>query len=111
MHIIPLLAVGEMPWFTIIGGAVAIVIVFFIFLGIWASRYTKVGSDEVSSFSATTQGCGPGRHGARSRLPRGQGRRPLCVARVEESEVLSLELLTIDVQENTRKSIPAKACR
>ena len=36
-----------MPWFTIIGGAVAIVIVFFIFLGIWASRYTKVGPNEV----------------------------------------------------------------
>ena len=45
MHIIPILALGEMPWFTIIGGAVAIVIVFFIFLGIWASRYTKVGPD------------------------------------------------------------------
>ncbi|MCS7337857.1 MAG: hypothetical protein NZ739_06415, partial [Verrucomicrobiae bacterium] len=36
-----------MSWFTIIGGAVAIVIVFFLLAGIWASRYVKVGPNEV----------------------------------------------------------------
>jgi flotillin len=112
MHIIPMLAVGDLPWFTIIGGAVAIVIVFFIFLGIWASRYTKVGPNEVLVISGrkrkvvdpdgTTREVG-------FRVVKGGGRFVWPV--FEKVDVLSLELLTIDVQTPevyTSKGVPVK---
>ena len=36
---------GTKIW--IVGGVVAVLFVFFVFLGIWASRYTKVGPNQV----------------------------------------------------------------
>jgi len=45
-HII-LSAIEEIPWFSLIGGVGAIVLVIFIFAGIWASRYMKVGPNQV----------------------------------------------------------------
>ncbi len=47
MNLQPILAAGEIPWLTVIGAVGAIFIVFFIFAGIWASRYTKVGPNQV----------------------------------------------------------------
>lgn len=44
MNLTPLLALaGDLPWITIVLGVGALFVVFFIFAGIWASRYTKVG--------------------------------------------------------------------
>ena len=41
-------AAGEgLPLMQIIFGAGALLVVFFIFAGIWASRYTKVGPNQV----------------------------------------------------------------
>jgi uncharacterized membrane protein YqiK len=45
MNVIPLLA--EVPTLTIVVGVGAILFVFFIFVIIWASRYTKVGPNQV----------------------------------------------------------------
>ena len=42
-----LFADGVLPWFSLIGAVGAILLVIFIFAGIWASRYTKVGPNEV----------------------------------------------------------------
>jgi flotillin len=112
MHIIPMLAVGELPWFTIIGGAVAIVIVFFIFLGIWASRYTKVGPNEVLVISGRKRKVVDPDGTAREvgfRVVKGGGRFVWPV--FEKVDVLSLELLTIDVQTPevyTSKGVPVK---
>ena len=112
MHIIPMLAVGDLPWFTIIGGAVAIVIVFFIFLGIWASRYTKVGPNEVLVISGRKRKVVDPDGTAREvgfRVVKGGGRFVWPV--FEKVDVLSLELLTIDVQTPevyTSKGVPVK---
>ena len=112
MHITPILAAGDLPWFTIIGGAVAIVIVFFIFLGIWASRYTKVGPNEVLVISGRKRKVVDPDGTVREvgfRVVKGGGRFVWPV--FEKVDVLSLELLTIDVQTPevyTSKGVPVK---
>ena len=112
MQITSILAAANMPWFTIIGGAVAIVIVFFIFLGIWASRYTKVGPNEVLVISGRKRRQVDPDGTEREvgfRIVKGGGRFVWPV--FEKVDVLSLELLTIDVQTPevyTSKGVPVR---
>jgi flotillin len=112
MNIIPILAAGEIPWFTVIGGAVAILIVFFIFLGIWASRYTKVGPNQVLIISGRKNRIvdpDGTAHEIGFRVRKGGGTFVLPV--LEKVDILSLELLTIDVQTPevyTSKGVPVR---
>ena len=102
-----------MSWgpMTIIAVA-GIVLVIFIFLAIWASRYTKVGPNEVLVVSGR-------QHSHREldgtmqkrgfRIVKGGGTFIMPV--VEKIDILSLELLTIDVQTPevyTSKGVPVK---
>jgi flotillin len=96
----------------IIGGVAAFLFVFFMFVGIWASRYTKVGPNQVLVISGrkhqvvdpdgTTRTVG-------FRIVKGGG---VFVWPVyEKVDILSLELLTIDVQTPevyTSKGVPVK---
>jgi len=113
MNITPLLAaIGDSPLFTIIGAAVAILFVIFIFAGIWASRYTKVGPNEVLVIS-----------GRKRRLVDPDGTEREVGFRIvkgggvfvwpvfEKVDILKLELMTIDVQTPevyTSKGVPVK---
>ena len=112
MHTHPLLALGDIPWIPVIGGVVAILIVFFIFIGIWASRYTKVGPNQVLVIS-----------GRKHRVMDPDGTISQVGFRVvkgggvfvwpvfEKVDVLSLELLTIDVNTSevyTSKGVPVR---
>jgi flotillin len=105
-------ASNNVPWMTIIFGVGALFVVFFIFAGIWASRYTKVGPNEVLIVSGrkrkvvdpdgTTREIG-------FRPVKGGGTFVWPV--FEKVDVLSLELLTIDVQTPevyTSKGVPVK---
>ena len=106
----PLLA--ELPMGTVIGAAAAILFVFFVFLGIWASRYTKVGPNQVLVISGRKRRIvdpdgAVGEVGYR--IVKGGGVFVWPV--VEKIDVLSLELLTIDVQTPevyTSKGVPVK---
>jgi flotillin len=96
----------------VIGGVAVVVFVFFMFFGIWASRYTKVGPNQVLVISGrkhrmidpdgTTREVG-------FRIVKGGG---VFVWPVyEKVDILSLELLTIDVQTPevyTSKGVPVK---
>lgn len=112
MQITPLLALGDMPWFTVIGGAVAILIVFFIFIGIWAKRYTKVGPNQVLVISGRKHRVADPDGTLREigfRVVKGGGVFVWPV--LEKVDVLSLELLTIDVntpEVYTSKGVPVK---
>src|SRR6516162_8533551 len=96
----------------VIGGVAAFLVVFFIFLGIWASRYTKVGPNQVLVVSGgkhrivdpdgTTRDIG-------FRIVKGGGTFVMPVK--EKVDFLSLELLTIDVQTPevyTSKGVPVR---
>ncbi len=96
----------------VVGGIVAVLFVFFIFAGIWASRYTKVGPNQVLVISGrkrkvldpdgTTREVG-------FRIVKGGGRFVWPV--YEKVDILSLEILTIDVQTPevyTSKGVPVK---
>lgn len=96
----------------IIGGAVSVVIVVFIFGGIWASRYTKVGPNQVLVISGRKRRIVDPDGTAREvgfRIVKGGG---VFVWPVfEKIDILSLELLTIDVQTPevyTSKGVPVK---
>src|SRR4051812_38264862 len=112
MNPIPILAAADLPLMTIIFGVGALLLVVFIFMGIWASRYTKVGPNQVLVISGrkhrmtevdgTTRDVG-------FRVVKGGGVFVWPV--VERVDVLSLELLTIDVQTPevyTSKGVPVK---
>jgi flotillin len=96
----------------VVTGAVGVVLIIFLFLMIWASRYTKVGPNQVLIVSGrnhryvepdgTVQFRG-------FRIVKGGGTFVMPV--VEKVDVLSLELLTIDVQTPevyTSKGVPVK---
>ena len=91
---------------------VGIVIVVFIFLAIWASRYTKVGPNQVLVVSGRQhkQVDPDGNINARGfRIVKGGGTFVMPV--VEKIDLLSLELLTIDVQTPevyTSKGVPVR---
>src|SRR6266513_3655 len=108
-----LLAQIDLPHLgTTVIAVVGIVIVIFIFLAIWAGRYTKVGPNQVLVVSGrkhiyrdpdgTVQSRG-------FRIVKGGGTFVMPV--VEKVDLLSLELLTIDVQTPevyTSKGVPVR---
>jgi flotillin len=111
MNALPLFA--EIPTLGLIGiVAVAVAVVFFVGLIIWSSRYTKVGPNEVLIVSGKQHRVvGPdGKVSVRGfRVVKGGGTFIMPV--VEKADVLSLELLTIDVQTPevyTSKGVPVK---
>jgi len=111
MNLTPLLAeLSNAIW--IAGGVGSVLFVFFIFGGIWASRYTKVGPNQVLVISGRkrrmTDPDGIA-HDVGFRIVKGGG---VFVWPVfEKVDILSLELLTIDVQTPevyTSKGVPVK---
>src|SRR5689334_14272817 len=106
------LAIGFLSGGTTVVAIVGIVIVVFLFFAIWASRYTKVGPNEVLVISGRQyrQADPDGTvHTRGFRIVKGGGTFVLPV--VEKIDVLSLELLTIDVQTPevyTSKGVPVK---
>src|SRR5512138_3145475 len=108
----PLLLAQLQTGITVVGGIVAVLIVFFVFLGIWASRYTKVGPNQVLVISGRKHRIMEQDGTARDvgfRVVKGGG---VFVWPVfEKVDLLSLELLTIDVQTPevyTSKGVPVK---
>jgi flotillin len=109
---LPLLLGAITDYLNIIGAAVAILFVVFLFLGIWASRYTKVGPNQVLVISGRKHRMldpDGTMHEVGFRIVKGGG---VFVWPVfEKVDVLSLELLTIDVQTPevyTSKGVPVK---
>jgi flotillin len=107
-----LAAAGEVPWLTIIVSAVSLMMVFFIFAGIWASRYTKVGPNEVLVISGRKRRVADPDGTVREvgfRVVKGGG---VFVWPVfEKVDILRLELMTIDVQTPevyTSKGVPVR---
>jgi flotillin len=107
-----LFAQGALPWFSLIGAVGAILLVIFIFAGIWASRYTKVGPNEVLVISGRKRHMVDPDGTARDvgfRIVKGGG---VFVWPVfEKVDILKLELMTIDVQTPevyTSKGVPVK---
>jgi len=107
-----LFAQGIASWGTVALGTVGIVVVVIIFLAIWASRYTKVGPNQVLVVSGrkhrhadpdgTVQSRG-------FRIVKGGG--TFVIPVIEKVDLLSLELLTIDVQTPevyTSKGVPVR---
>lgn len=112
MNLTPIFAAGDLPWLTIVFGVGALFVVFFIFAGIWASRYTKVGPNQVLVISGRKHRIIDPDGSTRDvgfRVVKGGG---VFVWPVfEKVDVLSLELLTIDVQTPevyTSKGVPVK---
>ena len=110
-HLI-LFAVDALPWFSLIAGVGSILLVVFIFAGIWASRYMKVGPNQVLIISGRKRRMVDPDGTARDvgfRIVKGGG---VFVWPVfEKVDLLSLELLTIDVQTPevyTLKGVPVK---
>ena len=96
----------------VIGGIGAILFFFFTMLAIWASRYTKVGPNQVLVVSGTqAPSCRTRTARSAKRLQHSQRRRRLRLPIFEKVDVLSLELLTIDVQTPevyTSKGVPGE---
>jgi flotillin len=112
MSFTPFLAAGDIPWFSLIGGVGAILLVIFIFAGIWAGRYTKVGPNEVLVISGRKRRMTDPDGAVREvgyRIVKGGG---VFVWPVfEKVDILKLELMTIDVQTPevyTSKGVPVK---
>src|ERR1051325_3545372 len=104
---------AELPHVSgIVAAAAVILLVFFMRLMLWASRYTKVGPNEVLVISGRkhrmTDPDGT-MHDVGFRIVKGGG--VFVYPVVEKVDVLSLELLTIDVQTPevyTSKGVPVK---
>lgn len=114
MNVTPLLAQLNLPagWGLTALAIVGIVFVIFVFMMVWASRYTKVGPNQVLVVSGRqyrftdTDGSQQVRG---FRIVKGGGTFVFPV--IEKVDVLSLELLTIDVQTPevyTSKGVPVK---
>ena len=105
------LFIAEIGLFPI-AAAAAIIFVIFMLLGIWASRYTKVGPNQVLVISGMKHKRIDPDGTARQvgyRIVKGGGVFVLPV--FEKVDILSLELLTIDVQTPevyTSKGVPVK---
>jgi len=102
--------IGTTAW--VIGGVAAILFVVFMFFGIWANRYTKVGPNQVLVISGRKHRIMDPDGSARDigfRIVKGGG---VFVWPVfEKVDLLSLELLTIDVQTPevyTSKGVPVR---
>ncbi len=114
MNLTPLLAAaGDIPWITVIGGAGALLFVFFISAGLGASRYTKVGPNEVLVISGRKRKVLDPDGTVREvgfRIVKGGG---VFVWPVfEKVDILKLELMTIDVEQQqdvyTVKGVPVR---
>ena len=114
MQLLPLLAQLNLPSnFGLLALAiVGTLVVIFIFIMVWASRYTKVGPNEVLVVSGRKYKVidpdGTGRTRG-FRIVKGGG--SFIVPVLEKVDILSLELLTIDVQTPevyTSKGVPVK---
>ena len=96
----------------IVGGVGAVVFVMFVFAGIWASRYTKVGPNQVLVISGRKRSMTDPDGTTREvgfRIVKGGGRFVWPV--YEKVDILSLEILTIDVQTPevyTSKGVPVR---
>src|SRR4026207_1075393 len=109
----PLLILAEVaPTTLVIGGVAAFLFVLFMFLAIWASRYTKVGPNQVLVISGRKHRMvdpDGTPHDIGFRIVKGGG---VVVWPVyEKVDLLSLELLTIDVQTPevyTSKGVPVR---
>jgi flotillin len=106
-------AIFDLGGFGIVAlSIVGVVIVVFLFLIVWASRYTKVGPNEVLIVSGKQHRMlgTDGKVTVRGfRVVKGGGTFIMPV--VEKADILSLELLTIDVQTPevyTSKGVPVK---
>ncbi len=111
MQLIPIFAEVSTP-ILIVGAVAAILLVIFVFLGIWASRYTKVGPNQVLVVSggkhSVTDPDGTSR-AIGFRIVKGGGTFVMPIK--EKVDILSLEILTIDVQTPevyTSKGVPVK---
>src|SRR5436853_6775098 len=83
----------------VIGGVAAFLFVLFMFIGIWASRYTKVGPNQVLVISGRRNRILEQDGTARDvgfRIVKGGG--VFVYPVIEKVDILSRELLTIDVQ-------------
>lgn len=111
MQFVPLLAeIGTAVW--VVAGVASFLFVLFVFLGVWANRYTKVGPNQVLVISgrkhAITDPDGTRRE-VGFRIVKGGG--VFVWPIYEKVDILSLELLTIDVQTPevyTSKGVPVK---
>jgi flotillin len=112
MKLIPMLADLDLPLAHIVLAAAAILFVFFIFVIVWASRYTKTGPNQVLVVSGRKHKIIDPDGNARMvgfRVVKGGGAFVWPV--IEKVDLLSLELLTIDVQTPevyTSKGVPVK---
>ena len=111
--LLPLAAAGsEVPWFSLVGGVGAILLVIFLFAIIWASRYTKVGPNEVLVISGRKRRMIEPDGSVREvgfRIVKGGG--VFVYPVFEKVDILKLELMTIDVQTPevyTSKGVPVK---
>src|SRR5246127_4651258 len=101
------------PATLVVAGVGAVLFVLFMFIGIWASRYTKVGPNQVLVISGRRHRIIEQDGTARDvgfRIVKGGG---VFVWPVyEKVDILSLELLTIDVQQEqdvyTSKGVPVR---
>jgi len=114
MNITPVIAAALLPsgWGLTAVAIVGIVFVVFVFMMVWASRYTKVGPNQVLVVSGRqyrmTDADGS-QHVRGFRIVKGGGTFVFPV--IEKVDILSLELLTIDVQTPevyTSKGVPVK---
>src|SRR5437899_10845826 len=99
-------------WGTVALGTVGIVVVIIIFLAIWASRYTKVGPNQVLVVSGRKHRMADADGTVQYRgfrVVKGGG--TFVIPVIEKVDVLSLELLTIDVntpEVYTSKGVPVR---
>jgi flotillin len=110
--LLPLAAATDLPWLNIILGVCAILFLVFLFAGIWASRYTKVGPNEVLVISGRKRRMVEADGSVREvgfRIVKGGG--VFVYPVFEKVDILKLELMTIDVQTPevyTSKGVPVK---
>jgi flotillin len=110
MHSLPLADISELGVSAV--AIVGILIVVFLFIVVWASRYTKVGPNQVLVVSGRQHRFtdANGKSVMRGfRIVKGGG--TFVVPVIEKADILSLELLTIDVQTPevyTSKGVPLK---
>src|SRR5690348_553681 len=99
-------------WGTVALGTFGIVAVIIIFLAVWASRYTKVGPNQVLVVSGRKHRVRDADGNIQSRgfrVVKGGG--TFVIPVIEKVDLLSLELLTIDVQTPevyTSKGVPVR---
>src|SRR5690242_2246322 len=99
-------------WGSVVFPVFGIVLVFIIFMAIWAGRYTKVGPNQVLIVSGRKHRIigGDGTPETRGfRVVKGGG--TFVIPVIEKVDLLSLELLTIDVQTPevyTSKGVPVR---